>query len=323
VKDFLFVINPNANTRKLEKTYPTLLSMAKKILGSTPDYVLTKGRMDAYYIAKDNIGNYDAIVACGGDGTANEVANALIGKKTALGLIPAGSANDHHKTHGIPFNWPQSLMVLKQGFVVHSSVGYGEGDTKRYFLEMADAGFSGFIAKAAHKEAKWLKGEPKYNYLILKYLFKFRNIKTKVILDEKRSSPFFPMSNIGISLTNQIVGFPVLPGNNPFKRDFGIFIAYGMSPISLVNALLHTFDGSHLKMPGIIVERAKRVEVETEEGIPWELEGEIFSQYSTKLKFVHVPKSLWVVASYPFYKNRLERENIEYEWREKELKTLV
>ncbi|MDO5041428.1 MAG: diacylglycerol kinase family lipid kinase [Peptoniphilus sp.] len=37
------------------------------------------------------------VYACGGDGTLNEVASALVGTDTALGLIPMGTANDFAK----------------------------------------------------------------------------------------------------------------------------------------------------------------------------------------------------------------------------------
>src|SRR5262245_42467297 len=36
----------------------------------------------------------DTIVACGGDGTINEVLNGIKGTKVSLGIIPAGTAND-------------------------------------------------------------------------------------------------------------------------------------------------------------------------------------------------------------------------------------
>ena len=44
----------------------------------------------------------DSIVACGGDGTVNEVLNGIEGTAVALGIIPAGTANDFARQVGIP-----------------------------------------------------------------------------------------------------------------------------------------------------------------------------------------------------------------------------
>ena len=44
----------------------------------------------------------DTIVACGGDGTVNEVVNGIEGTEVALGIIPAGTANDFARQVGIP-----------------------------------------------------------------------------------------------------------------------------------------------------------------------------------------------------------------------------
>jgi diacylglycerol kinase (ATP) len=53
----------------------------------------TQRRGHATELAQQGIGQYDAIIAVGGDGTVNETARALIHGNTPLGIIPKGSGN--------------------------------------------------------------------------------------------------------------------------------------------------------------------------------------------------------------------------------------
>jgi lipid kinase YegS len=53
----------------------------------------------------------DTVVACGGDGTLNEVINGLEGTTVALGIIPAGTANDFARQVGIPDD-PSAAMDI-------------------------------------------------------------------------------------------------------------------------------------------------------------------------------------------------------------------
>jgi YegS/Rv2252/BmrU family lipid kinase len=56
----------------------------------------------------------DTIIAAGGDGTVNEVANGIIGSDVALGVIPTGTANDLARYHGIPTDPEAACRVILQ-----------------------------------------------------------------------------------------------------------------------------------------------------------------------------------------------------------------
>lgn len=54
----------------------------------------------------------DAAVACGGDGTINEVVNGLSGGSVPLGIVPLGTANDFASQAGIPLDDPAAALEV-------------------------------------------------------------------------------------------------------------------------------------------------------------------------------------------------------------------
>jgi YegS/Rv2252/BmrU family lipid kinase len=51
-------------------------------------------------------------MAIGGDGTINEVASALCGSNTALGIIPCGSGNGLARHLGVPVNMEKAIQII-------------------------------------------------------------------------------------------------------------------------------------------------------------------------------------------------------------------
>jgi diacylglycerol kinase (ATP) len=80
----------------------------------------------------------DVVVAVGGDGTANEVAQALVGTPAALGLVPLGSGNGLARDLGVPLRTTEALEVLLQGRRRTIDVGYA--NDRPFFCAMG-AGF--------------------------------------------------------------------------------------------------------------------------------------------------------------------------------------
>ena len=99
----IFVINPKAGTGKnLDKRKEEIIKIADK-LGIDVGFYITKAVGDAEKFAKlvceetkaNNPDEEVRIIACGGDGTVNEVLNGIIGYKNAvLGVVPIGTGND-------------------------------------------------------------------------------------------------------------------------------------------------------------------------------------------------------------------------------------
>lgn len=80
----------------------------------------------------------DIIVACGGDGTINEVASCLVNKTIPLGIIPMGSGNGLASNLAISKNIKKALSIIKDGRVTKIDVGQ---INKQFFFSNAGLGF--------------------------------------------------------------------------------------------------------------------------------------------------------------------------------------
>lgn len=89
-------------------------------------------------------GDY-GVLACGGDGTVNEVARGLIGTSTALGILPAGSGNGLARHIGIPVDIDRSLKIIKEDYIV--ACDYGDVNGHPFFCTFG----VGFDAAVSHR----------------------------------------------------------------------------------------------------------------------------------------------------------------------------
>jgi YegS/Rv2252/BmrU family lipid kinase len=96
----LVILNPAAGrgrTRRLRRTLGEL-----ERLGCPVVVEETRGAGDAERLARAAGTGFDRVVAAGGDGTANEVANGLCGSRVPLALLPLGTGNVLANEIGLP-----------------------------------------------------------------------------------------------------------------------------------------------------------------------------------------------------------------------------
>jgi diacylglycerol kinase family enzyme len=106
----------------------------------------TDGPGDARRIASLAVAEgFDLVVAAGGDGTAHEAANGIVGSEVALGLAPAGTMNLLARVLGLPLDPAQAVARLVDGYVpLAMNPGIAAG---RIFLLMAGAGFDAWVLR--------------------------------------------------------------------------------------------------------------------------------------------------------------------------------
>jgi diacylglycerol kinase (ATP) len=93
------------------------------------------------------------VIACGGDGTLNEVVNGLAnyanGHRVPLALLPGGTANILAKELDLPWDIPRAARRLVDAEIREIALGLAtpleQPDRKRYFLSVSGAGPDGMI----------------------------------------------------------------------------------------------------------------------------------------------------------------------------------
>ena len=111
-KKIHFIINPASGTGR----HNDLVDAVGKYMDPSRyecSLDLTDSPRHAILLARQAIeSNADAIVTAGGDGSINEIAQTIVGKNIALGIIPAGSGNGlAHHLH-IPFRTSKAFEVI-------------------------------------------------------------------------------------------------------------------------------------------------------------------------------------------------------------------
>ncbi|OGR21509.1 MAG: hypothetical protein A2559_04005, partial [Deltaproteobacteria bacterium RIFOXYD2_FULL_66_9] len=101
----------------------------------------------------------DAVVAVGGDGTMNEVADGLAGSATRLAFVPHGTGNVFAREFSLPESVEGCLDLLSSGKTISVRVAMAN---ERRFVLLASAGFDAEVVERMESRQKNLLGIAAY-----------------------------------------------------------------------------------------------------------------------------------------------------------------
>ena len=137
-------------------------------------------------------GRYDAVVAAGGDGTIRQVAAALLGADTPLGIVPVGTGNVLAHEIGLAPNAGAIAHMLLHGPAASVMCAHAN---KEPFLLMAGAGFDGRVIAALDHRFKSYVGKAAYAGPILGALVRPVDVLTVTIDGSRHEASWAVIAN--------------------------------------------------------------------------------------------------------------------------------
>src|SRR6202047_2217199 len=196
LRNALMIHNPNAGNGG--KGRERQLDEARRIFSSSgieTQLTETRGPGDATEIAhRASAEGRQLVIACGGDGTLNEVVNGLAaqqnGHRVPMALLPGGTANVLAKEIGLPWDIPAAAEKLVRGEVKEIALGLAtplkEPSKARYFLSVAGAGPDGMIVYSIDLDLKARVGILAYWWQGAREVFRYKFPHFRVVTGENQ-----------------------------------------------------------------------------------------------------------------------------------------
>jgi YegS/Rv2252/BmrU family lipid kinase len=238
------------------------------------------------------------VIAAGGDGTVNEVAQSLAGSDVILGVMPLGSVMNVARTLHIPRDLGEAAALIAEGRTVAMDLGRASsGSDVSYFLEAAGVGLDAALFRYFNRLEK---GAPRLPVLRAGWSF-VRGLGLPRLLLEIDGQ------------TRRVRAPMVTVANSPF-----LGAAYAIAPEALIDdgwldvVIFHSLSALHVLVYLVLVAggrpfprprgveslRAKRIAVRpARRALPAHADGELLGR--TPVSFEVVPHALRVIVGSP------------------------
>ncbi|WP_191498596.1 diacylglycerol kinase [Mycobacterium simulans] len=206
----------------------------------------------------------DAVVVTGGDGVISNALQVLAGTDVPLGIIPAGTGNDHAREFGIPTKDPEAAAdIVIDGWTETIDLGRirdGKGVNK-WFGTVAAAGFDSLVTDRANRMS-WPHGRLRYYIAMLAELSQLRLLPFRMVLDGTTEIDS-DLTLVALGNTRSYGGgLLICPNADHSDGLLDITMAQSDSRTKLLRLFPTIFKGSHVELDEVSTARAKTIHVE-------------------------------------------------------------
>jgi len=292
------VFNPAAGKGRAARDRDAIRAALEKA-GARGTFVETERPGHGITLAEDAARDgAEAVVAIGGDGTVNEVANGLLrvpeAMRPAFGVVPDGTGNDYGYLLGLrPGDLDGAARVIAAGATRVLDAGEVNG---RFFANGVGLGFDGAVAETAAK-VRYLKGFPAYLWSVFAVLNTWENFELTSTCDGRTISGRAFLAAVANGPRSG-GGFLLAPDA---KADDGLFDVCRLGDLGRLEALRHlpkALDGSHLGLPWVTILPAREVVLASDRPLTAHIDGNLATgvAHPEPLRIRILPRALRVFA---------------------------
>lgn len=257
--------------------------------------IATKAGGDATRLAKEAVEKkVDLLIVCGGDGTINEAAQALIGSETELAILPCGTANVLAKELNLPRRPKELAKLIALGRKREISVGRAnkpDNSWSRYFILMAGIGLDATIIETVNPEQKKQWGLGSYVLAGLKTLAEWPLHPFSLNFNAQKHDATFA---IVANAANYAAWFTIAPNSRMENDHLNVCVFNSKSRLIYLSYAFLSLFGAHTISPNVIYEPVTEIYANTSNTTPVQLDGEIVGHLP--MHFECVPHAMRIVA---------------------------
>ena len=235
------------------------------------DYLFSEGPGHLTELASSFSGSNGVIpVACGGDGTVNEIINGLPRPSPPIGIIPVGTGDDIARNLGIPNTIEKACETVVSGSI--RSIDAVDTGSRRY-VGIGGAGIDSIVTRRANEYRIPLPGSALYTAAVFSSLSSFRPFFFSITADDwsyQGKVMFVAVANC----SSYGGGMRLSPHSKVDDGLLEVCIVEEMGRLELLRSFPAVFKGNHLGNPKFRIMPATSVRLETDRAADFCADGE-------------------------------------------------
>ena len=213
---------------------------------------------------------FRTIVAAGGDGTVNEVANGIYGTGARFGILPVGTMNVFAAELGIPVgNLARAWQIIDQGHVRQLDLPIANDDC---FVQLAGIGLDAEVVRQTTPDFKKAMGPLSYLLTLAQVAFSTPpRVHLEPVDSHVREGSFVLIGN------GRLYGGPFVLFKDAHMEDglLDVLVFQNQSHWDVVRYFQAIAFGSHPDLPDVEYFQTRSMLVSSSGEVPVELDGEL------------------------------------------------